>query len=329
MNIFPRPSTRSLSAVVLGSCIMLAPHLIAQNRPLGTTDTAGNPFLGAADQHVAIFSNDPAMLNHSQGYLGVGLRDIDTDRAAQLKLKEARGAEIVTIDHDAPAAKAGLRVHDVIVGLNSQPIDGQAQLSHLLRATPPGRTVTLLISRDGQQQTLTVQLADRSTIEASAWSQHIPVPQPDDSQPDPAPGSPSFGSGFISPLGANPLYTGLNLDMLGPQLANYFGVHDGSGLLIRRVDDNSPGSLAGLRAGDVITKVNGQVIATTNQWFHIIHANRGKQIQLTVIRDKHEGTVNMMAGRGKHQGSLDAPPASGTFPAPELALDLRASPDMQ
>jgi predicted metalloprotease with PDZ domain len=325
MNIFPRPSTRSLSAVALVCCIALAPHLIGQDRPL---DAAGNPLLGAADQHVTILSNDPAMLNHSQGYLGVGLRDIDTGRAAQLKLKEARGAEIVTIDHDAPAAKAGLRVHDVVLGLNNQPIDGEAQLSHLLRATPPGRMVTLLISRDGQQQTLTVQLADRSTIEASAWSQHIPVPQPDDDQPDPASAGPSFGSGFISPLGTNPLYTGLNLDMLGPQLANYFGVHDGSGLLVRRVDDNSPGSAAGLRAGDVIVKVNGQVIATTNQWFHVIHANRGKQIQLTVIRDKHEGNVNMMAGRGKHQGSLEEPGMPGTALTRLLAFDVPEPQEM-
>jgi hypothetical protein len=45
--------------------------------------------------------------------------------------------------------------------------------------------------------------------------------------------------------------------------------------------------------------VNGQAIATTNQWTHTVHANRGKQLQLTVIRDKHEGTVNMVAGRAK------------------------------
>jgi S1-C subfamily serine protease len=47
----------------------------------------------------------------------------------------------------------------------------------------------------------------------------------------------------------------------------------------------------------VITRVNGENVATTSQWVHDIHANRGKQIQLTVIRDKHEGTVSMIAGR--------------------------------
>ncbi|MGB6868634.1 MAG: PDZ domain-containing protein, partial [Acidobacteriaceae bacterium] len=74
------------------------------------------------------------------------------------------------------------------------------------------------------------------------------------------------------------------------------------GLLIKRVDDNSPGAAAGLRAGDVIVRVNGQVVATTGQWAHFIHANRGKQIQLTVVRDRKENTVPMMAGRPKSKG---------------------------
>jgi serine protease Do len=279
-----RPVLISLSAaVVCGGAILFLPAISAQDAPL----------LGAA-------ANNP-----TQGYLGVGMRDVDTERATQLKLKEVRGAEIITVDHDAPAAKAGLRVHDVILGMNNQPIDGQAQLTRMLHDTPAGRTVTLLISRDGQVITLTAHLADRATIEANAWSQHIPVPDPDTD----GFGLPNTGMGnsFIPTLGSNPFYTGLDLDMLGPQLANYFGVHDGQGLLVKRVDDNSPGSAAGLRAGDVITKVNGQVMATTNQWMHVIHSNRGKQVQLTVIRDRKENVVPMMAGRGKAKSEVEAP----------------------
>lgn len=262
-----------------------------------------------SEQHINVLLDDPAYLAHSgPGYLGVGTRDIDNDRATQLKLKDTRGAEIVTVDHDAPAAKAGLRVHDVILQMNSQPIEGQAQLGRLLRETPPGRTVTFLISREGQQQTLSVTLCDRSTLEADAWSQHIPVQPDDDNDPIALPnGQPSGGNSFLSALGMNSAYTGLELDMLGPQLADYFGVHDGQGLLVKRVDDNSPASVAGLRAGDVITKVNGRTIATTSQWMRTIHANRGKQVQLTVIRDRKENVVPMMAGRGKDKGAVNWP----------------------
>lgn len=274
-----------------------------------------------AEQHLNIFTDDPALLAHSvAGYLGVGTRDIDTDRAAQLKLKDSRGAEIVTVDHDAPAAKAGLRMHDVILQMNNQPIEGQAQLGRMLRDTPPGRTVTFLISRDGQPQSVSVTLCDRSTLEADAWSQHIPV-EPDQDDPISLPNAqPSFGNGLLSALGMNPAYTGLELDMLGPQLADFFGIHDGQGLLVKRVDDNSPGAAAGLRAGDVITKVNGRIMATTSQWMRTMHANRGKPVQLTVIRDRKENVVTMTAGHGKTKGAVSWPTA-----APELMFRSVAS----
>ncbi|HET7347520.1 MAG TPA: PDZ domain-containing protein [Acidobacteriaceae bacterium] len=275
-----------------------------------------------AEQHLYLLGDDPAYLAHSApGYLGVGTRDIDNDRASKLKLKSARGVEIVTMDHDAPAAKAGLRVHDVILRMNDQPIEGQAQLGRLLRETPPGRTVSFLISRDGQEQSLNVTLCDRSTLEADAWSQHIPV-EPDDDDPISLPNSSSgVGSSFLSALGMNSGYTGLELDMLGPQLADYFGIHDGQGLLVKRVDDNSPGSVAGLRAGDVITRVNGKTMATTSQWMRAIHANRGKPVQLTVIRDHKENVVTMTAGHGKNKGSVTWPAGM----APELMFRSMAT----
>jgi S1-C subfamily serine protease len=294
---FLRPSVKLSSVAAVAVCCALAPALLpAQSAPAPSASLS--PLVGAA-QHIVLPGSDP-ILTHSQAYLGVGTRDVDTERASQLRLKEARGAEIVTIDRDAPAAKAGLHIHDVLLSLNNQAIDGQAQLSRMLRDIPAGKTVTFLLSRDGQLVTLQVQLADRSTIEADAWSQHIPVPDPDEF-PDQA-ASPLLGNSFIAGIGRNPLYTGLELDMLGPQLANFFGVHDGQGLLVKRVDDNSPASVAGLRAGDVIIKVNGRTMATTNQWFKTIHSNRGKQIQLTVMRDRRENVVPMFAGRPKSKG---------------------------
>lgn len=301
MNTFPRPVLRSLFAAACVGCLALAPSLYGEQGPLLSPD---HWLLNGAGQHLTMPGDDALAPHAAQGYLGVDIRDVDTDRATQLKLKEARGAEVITVDHDAPAAKAGLKVHDVILSMNNQTVEGEAQLRQMLREMPAGKTVTFLISRDGQQQTLSVQLADRSTIEADAWSQHIPVPEPDDASGEPAP---SFGNGFLSALGLNPLYTGLTLDMLGPQLADYFGVHDGQGLLVKRVDDNSPGAAAGLRAGDVITKVNGHAVATTSQWFRTIHANKGKPVQLTVMRNRKEATVNMMAGHPKTKGALDGP----------------------
>src|SRR5665213_439053 len=115
----------------------------------------------------------------TQGYLGVFLRDVSEDQLVPLKLKEVRGAEVIDVDHDGPACKAGLQSHDVILEMNGQAIEGQEQLRKLLREIPPGRTVSFVIRRDGQQQTITTQMANREEVEREAWEQRYRVPAPE------------------------------------------------------------------------------------------------------------------------------------------------------
>jgi membrane-associated protease RseP (regulator of RpoE activity) len=266
----------------------------------------------APAQHVIAVQDIPALMGHSsQSYLGVDLRDIDSDRATALKLKEATGAEIINVDRDAPAGKAGLRPHDVILEMNGQIIAGEEQFRRMLHETPAGRTITLLISRDGQQQTLTLQLADRATIEEDAWSQRMIVPAPEDDEAFvlEGPSGHGFGSGngFFGAFSLGSPSVGVELDVLGSQLADYFGVKDGQGLLVKHVAENSPASRAGLKAGDVITKANGQTMATLNEWMKMLHANRGKQVQVTLVRNHKEQTVTLEAGSAKNHGELIVP----------------------
>lgn len=303
MSFVLRPILNSLPALALAGCLLPATVLPAQITPV----VPDSPALEGAGQHLQFPGDQDALLNHaSQGYLGVGTRDIDTQEAIELKLKDARGAEVVAVDHDAPAAEAGLRVHDVILSINGQTITGEAELRRALRAMPPGRTITLVISRDGQQQTITVKLADRSTLEAKAWSQHVPVPAPEDSDEYRLPSAGSgIGNGFISGNVASPLYTGLQLDAMGWQLARFFGVHSGHGLLVRRVDDNSPAAAAGLRAGDVIVRVNGKSITTASQWDRAMRSSQGKAVDLTVMREHKTQTMKMVAGAARTTSEVE------------------------
>src|ERR1700676_4391460 len=94
-------------------------------------------------------------------YLGVDIADVSAERLAALKLKEEHGAEVTMVDQDAPAGKAGLHEHDVIVSVNGTPVESAAQLRRMIKETPPGRVVNLGISRDGQPLSIKVQLADR------------------------------------------------------------------------------------------------------------------------------------------------------------------------
>jgi serine protease Do len=249
----------------------------------------------------------PLLLHSSsQGYLGIDIRDLDADRVTALKLKDARGAEIVTVDHDAPAGKAGLRLRDVIVQMNGQAIENTDQLRRLLHELRAGKTAAFVISRDGQQVNVNVELADRAKVEKQAIKNRFTVPQPADGPQEeswvlPSQSQGSFGSGFFGSLTTNPLYVGVVLDPIGAQLGDYFGVKDGAGLLVRTVDDNSPAAIAGLKAGDVVLKVNNDTMVSRNDWLHAIRNNKGKQIQVTVVRNKKEQILTMIAGEPKRK----------------------------
>lgn len=272
-------------------------------------------YAAPAQQAPAQQSSGPVVAHASEGYLGILCGDVTADRVAALKLKTATGAEIINVDRDAPAGKIGLRPHDVILQMNGQPVAGEEQLRRMLRETPAGRTISLLISRDGQQQTLSVQLADRAILEQDAWSQPmiIPAPEDDDTYVLEGPSGHSVGSGFLGAFALGSPSVGVELDVLGSQLANFFGVKDGQGLLVKHVAENSPASRAGLLAGDVIIQANGQKMATLGAWMKMIHANRGKQIPITLIRNRKEQTLTLQTAARRHHGQLMLP---GALPFP-------------
>jgi serine protease Do len=246
----------------------------------------------------------------AQGYLGVETRDVSDDQIGSLRMKEARGAEIVSLDHDGPACKAGMRMHDVILQMNGQAVDGQEQLKRLLRDQPAGRSVSFVVSRDGQTQTMTMQMADRRTVGQQAWDQHYTVPAPGDGPSGSVRGGNSFMGGGATSSGTTAIpkghremlamnmilsssYTGAQLEVMGPQLAGFFGAEGGAGLLVRSVDSNSPAEQAGFKAGDVVVRINSIAVSSGTDWTKTIHDNRGRPVPVVVIRDKQEQTLTL------------------------------------
>jgi membrane-associated protease RseP (regulator of RpoE activity) len=250
----------------------------------------------------------------AQGYLGVDVRDVSPEQLVSLKLKEARGAVIVLVDHDAPAGKAGLREHDVILQMNGQAIESQDQLRRMLHESPPGRTVVLLLSRDGQQITVTTQMANREEVERQAWEHHLVVPEPPapaadsaDSDPNPVPPPPPVhGNSFIGSMLMNPTYTGAMLEQVSSELAAFFGVQGGGGLFVRSVATNSPAALAGMRTGDLVVKANAQRVFTAADWAKAVRNSHGHPLAIVVLRDKKEQTLTLTPD-AKKRSSLDQP----------------------
>lgn len=275
--------------------------------------------------HPAANSTELLLAHSAQGYLGVGLNEVDSDRAAALKLKDAHGAEIITVDQDAPAAKAGLKIHDVVVQMNGQRIEGVEQFRRMIRETPPGRTVALVAIRDGQNINLNIQLADRSAIATLPEEDpRILVTPPPDPQVETW-DFPSSNPGQNSLLGSftrSRYYVGVELQPLPTGLAEYFGVRGGSGMLVGNVFPNSPAAAAGLKAADIIQKVNGQPIVSLNDWERAIRVNRGKQVTINLIRDKKEQTLTLVAGKAKPTGLLNIPSESDGNSVARLGGDL-------
>ncbi|HUX45895.1 MAG TPA: PDZ domain-containing protein, partial [Terracidiphilus sp.] len=155
MKYFLRPYHCFGVAVLLGMGAVMAP-----------------PGAAAQSSGIAHLLNSTKMLLHqsSQGYLGVLVGDVDQDAANRLKLKETKGALVTLIDHDAPAAQAGIRVNDVLLELNGQTVNNAEEFGKALRELPAGRTVSIVLSRDGNVQTIAVQLVDHKKMEHDVWN---------------------------------------------------------------------------------------------------------------------------------------------------------------
>jgi membrane-associated protease RseP (regulator of RpoE activity) len=174
----------------------------------------------------------------------------------------------------------------------------------MLRETPAGRTVSFVVNRNGQTVNVSAQLADRSEVARRAWEQRFNVPEPPDEaagvpdpmdQSGPMPAMPRGfpGFGFTAPPIVGSMYTGASVDELGPQLADYFGVKSGAGLLVKSVDADSPAAHAGLKAGDVVVRVNGDAVANRIDWVREVQRNHGRTLTLNVLRNKQEQTLTL------------------------------------
>jgi len=264
---------------------------------------------------VAVEFEGPA----SRSYLGVGVADVSAERVQALKLKDDRGVEVVQVDQDAPAGKAGLKEHDVIVGFNGTPVESQEQFKRLMRETPPGRTVSLDIVRDGQPQSIKAQLADRKKLESSVWPREpqdfafVMPPTP------PMPPMPDFPRAWAEQSITRIRSTsGVTLESLTPQLGDYFGVKNGEGMLVRSVQKGTAAESAGLRAGDVVIKVGDQKISDNSDWREALRNGKNGKVAVVIVRDKKEQTLflSVPVRRGGDSSAL----IQEDWPETELAI---------
>jgi serine protease Do len=261
-----------------------------------------------ASEIIQVFESPIPLLTHaSPGYLGVYITDVDADKAQTLKLKEVRGAVITLIDHDAPAGQIGLKINDVVLGINGQDVNDAEQLRKMLREIPPGSKVSLEISRDGNIQTVAVQLADRKALDHDVRNKI----DSDADDPAPAPSMGILGGGGDAPAGGGfhlPFFTptlkvGAEVEPLTSQMADYLGV--AGGLMVKQVTRRSEAAVAGFHVFDVILKVGSDTMNTAADWERALRSNEGKPVQVTIQRDKKQQVLTLQVDSKHHQSSVD------------------------
>jgi len=213
-------------------------------------------------------------------YLGVNLAEIDANRAKELKLKEDYGVEITRVEENSPAEKAGVKPGDVVLEYNGQRVEGMEQFGRMVRETPPGREAKLTISRNGATQTLMAVLGSRKVRFPGNFPPGFEVPE--FHMPD----IPQIYTATRSAM------LGVEAESLGSQLAVYFGVKEG--VLVRSVLENTPAQKAGIKAGDVITKVDGMAVTTPSELSSAVRAaNAKKTYTVELVRDRKPVTVSV------------------------------------
>ena len=241
-------------------------------------------------------------------YLGINAVDITADRAKALKLREERGVEITSVDAESAAAKAGLKEGDVVLEYNGQRVEGWEQLRRLVSETPPQREVKIGIWRSGAAQTLTATVGSRK--DARANGETIVTPFGGDSfsfRIGPAPATP-FPPSIEIPQFRTFVQNrtiGVFGESLGQeeQLAEFFGVK--SGILIRSVVKGSAAEKAGIKAGDVLTKIDDTVVSSPAEISSALRAaGSGRTFTVTVVRNKKEMalTVTLESAATMHGG---------------------------
>jgi S1-C subfamily serine protease len=190
------------------------------------------------------------------------------------------------VDADAPAGKVGLREHDVILQFNETAVESEEQLRRLIRETPPGRTVTLGISRDGAPMKVGVLLAEHSKVVAES-APRIVLPR--------IPQFPRNGMDLPQiQIQAYSSVLGAQTENLTRQLGDYFGVKNGEGILVRSVEKGSAAEKAGLKAGDVIVRADNEKLTDRSDLTQILRKHRsGGPLNLVVVRDKREQPITV------------------------------------
>jgi serine protease Do len=229
--------------------------------------------------------------------IGVRLSDVQADQVKTYKLSKAEGAVVESVNPNSPAATAGLHEKDVIVEFDGERVRSASHMTRLVTETPAGRDVPVVVMRDGKRTNLHLK---PEAGNANGWF------------------DPTFGGAIDREqmreyaeqagramrdmgreMGRNVMpgraRLGVSVQEVTPDLAEYFGVK--SGVLVSSVMRDSPAAKAGLKAGDVITAIDGKSISTPSELVMALPSDDNQHdVNVTYVRDKQQHSARATIG---------------------------------
>lgn len=255
------------------------------------------------------------------GRIGVSVRDVESSDTAREKLSSPNGVVIEEVRRDSPAEKAGLRAGDIVVEFDGMRVRSAAEFTRVVRETPRGHAVKMAYVRDGKRSEANITVEDRGAV---FFDTDVIGPDLERRLEEIGPRierrleriGPEIERelGRLGPeierklerLGpeierklndlrldgnfnfAFPAVSrarlGVTVQELTPQLATYFGATDG--VLIASVAENSPASKAGLKAGDVVTAINGSTVTSQSELVRLLDRADNDMVTLSIVRDR-------------------------------------------
>src|SRR5580658_9252657 len=250
----------------------------------------------AQEKAADVWEQEPRVFTRTtdegSGWLGVEIGEMNAEKAKDLKLAEVRGVEVVDVEPDSPAAKSGLKQQDVITRYDGQAVEGTVQFRRLVRETPAGRNISLTISRSGGTQEISVELGDRS-----AYYEKKMKGKMRDFGNAYVLSDPNFDFHVDAPMVLGDMDNrgpslGISAEDLSGQLGDYFGAPNGAGILVREVRSGTAAERAGLKAGDVIVKVNGKPVGLLSELRQQLRDKSDeKTVSLGILRKGSEISV--------------------------------------
>jgi serine protease Do len=201
------------------------------------------------------------------GWIGVRVED-----------QRDRGVIVRNVESNSPASRAGLKEGDIITQFGKEDVLGVQQFSRLVRETPVGRTAEMKIKRDNRDQTVHVTAERSPTLRDSFNGFNIRMPD--------------IRIGDFPRVEVNTTYTqsGIRIERLTDQLRDFFGVYSNGGVLVTSVDPGSAAEKAGLKAGDVVTAVDGRNIRTPAEFGREMRGGSSTKT-VKIIRNKQEQEI--------------------------------------